>query len=235
MDADLQDPPELLSDMMALCDNGANVVYGQRIERRGETWFKRTACKWFYRILDWLVDVEIPLDTGDFRLITRKVLDLLLTMPERQRFIRGMVAWIGLKQVPLEYVRDERFAGETKYPLSKLIGLATNAVTGFSIRPLRMATYLGLATATVAVVMSFYALMSWMTHDPVSGWTSLIIVMLLLGAVQLVVLGVMGEYIGRNFMESKQRPTFIIEQIRRSDDKDNRAIFDPPSQIAQLK
>ncbi|MEM7329160.1 MAG: glycosyltransferase family 2 protein [Pseudomonadota bacterium] len=218
LDADLQDPPELLPKMMKLCDDGADVVYGQRTDRSGETWFKRITSKGFYRVLEQLVDVDMPLDTGDFRLITRRVLDLVLAMPERERFFRGMVAWIGLRQVPLEYVRDARFAGETKYPLSKMLGLAASAVTGFSIRPLRIATYLGLITATLALGMLVYALTSWVMYDAVSGWTSLMIVVLFLGAVQLVVLGVMGEYIGRNFLESKQRPNFIIEQVRHQGD-----------------
>ena len=216
IDADLQDPPELLPKMMEAIDEGAEVVYGKRTVRQGETQFKKFTAQLFYRLLNRLVDIEIPLDTGDFRLMTRKALDFLLSMPEQHRFIRGMVAWIGLKQVPLEYVREERFAGETKYPIAKMIGLAIDAITGFSVRPLRISTYLGFWVAGLAALLLAYSLFSWAFFQTVSGWTSLIGVVLALGAIQLVVLGVIGEYLGRLFLEAKRRPLFLIDEIKHS-------------------
>ena len=213
IDADLQDPPELLTTMMELMDGGADVVYGQRIARAGETMFKRASAGLFYRLLNKLVHPPIPVDTGDFRLISRRVLDLLNTMPEQHRFLRGMVSWVGLKQVPLQYHRDQRFAGETKYPLAKMIPLALDAVTGFSVVPLRMAAYLGLIFAMISGGVLAYALYCWAILGAVQGWTSVITVVLVLGSVQLLMLGLFGEYLGRLFVQSKQRPLFLVESI----------------------
>lgn len=213
IDADLQDPPELLSVMMELMDGGAHVVYGQRIERSGETWFKRASASLFYRLLNRLVDIPIPMDTGDFRLISRRVLDLLNSMPEQHRFVRGMVSWVGFEQVPLQYHRDQRFAGETKYPLRKMIRLALDAVTGFSVVPLRMAAYLGLIFATVGGAVLAYALYCWAVLGTVQGWTSVMTVILVLGSVQLLMLGLFGEYLGRLFVQAKQRPLFLVESV----------------------
>ena len=194
-------------------NNGADVVYGQRTERKGETWFKRFTAAAFYRVLDRLVDTDIPKDTGDFRLMKRKVLNVLLDMPERQRFIRGMVAWVGFNQVAYPYSRDERFAGETNYPLKKMISLSLDAITSFSVRPLKIAAYLGLIFACMSALLIFYTIGQWMFFDTVSGWTSLITIVLILSSVQLLVLGVIGEYLGRLFIESKQRPMFIIDRV----------------------
>lgn len=213
IDADLQDPPELLKPMMERINDGVEVVYGRRIERKGESAFKKITAHYFYRILNSLVDIEIPADTGDFRLMTRKANDMLSAMPERHRFIRGMVAWIGLRQEPFDYVRDERFAGETKYPLRKMLALAIDAITGFSTRPLRLASYLGLFFAAVSILLFIYALSSWLFFNTIAGWMSLISTVLLLGSAQLVVLGVIGEYLGRLFVEVKGRPAFIIDKI----------------------
>ena len=213
IDADLQDPPELLEPMLKLMQDGADVVYGQRTERKGETIFKRVTAAGFYRVLNRLVDTEIPADTGDFRLMRRKVLDVLLDMPERQRFIRGMVAWIGFNQVAFPYARDERFAGETKYPLRAMLRLSADAITGFSVKPLKVASYLGFLTALMSILLIGYSLVSWLFFTTVSGWTSLIIVILIVSSVQLMVLGVIGEYLGRLVTKAKQRPMFIIDRV----------------------
>jgi dolichol-phosphate mannosyltransferase len=217
VDADLQDPPELLADMMRLMDAGADVVYGQRTDRRGETAVKRLTAALFYRLLQRLSEVEIPLDSGDFRLMSRKTLDLLRQMPEQHRFVRGMVAWIGLEKVPIPYVREARFAGETKYPVRKMVRLGLDAVTGFSTKPLRIASYLGFVFAVMSVIGIGYTLWSSIFLDTVSGWASVMTVVLILGAVQLLVLGVIGEYLGRMYIEVKRRPLFLIDRILRGE------------------
>jgi glycosyltransferase involved in cell wall biosynthesis len=213
IDADLQDPPELLPDMMRLMDDGADVVYGQRRRRDGETAFKRATASLFYRLISSLSEVEIPRDTGDFRLLSRKVLGVFLGMPERHRFIRGMMSWIGGRQVPLPYDRDARFAGETKYPLRKMLKLAWDAVTGFSIRPLQLATKLGVAVSGAAFLMIVYSLCGWLAGHAVDGWTSLMAAVGLLGGIQLLVLGVLGEYLGRMYEQSQGRPLFMVREI----------------------
>jgi glycosyltransferase involved in cell wall biosynthesis len=219
IDADLQDPPELLVTMMQLMDDGADVVYGQRVERAGESFFKRLSANLFYRLLNSLVDHPIPVDTGDFRLISRRVLDLLDSMPERHRFVRGMVSWIGFKQVPLRYHRDRRFAGETKYPLRKMLRLGIDAITGFSIKPLQIAAYLGLIFATLGAAVLMYTLYSWAVLGTVQGWASVMTAVLVLGSVQLLMLGLFGAYLGRLFVQAKRRPLFVIESVVRSDDR----------------
>jgi dolichol-phosphate mannosyltransferase len=214
LDADLQDPPELLPEMMRLMDErGANVVYGQRVEREGETAFKTHSAAWFYRILGKISHVEIPPDTGDFRLIDRKVLTAFLDMPEHYRFIRGMIAWIGLTQVALPYRRQARFAGETKYPLRKMLLFAVDAITGFSIAPLRASFALATLFLAAAVLISVYALCSWLFAGTVRGWTSLTLLLLVFSSVQLFCLSVIGEYVGRIYMQSKARPLFVLRQI----------------------
>jgi glycosyltransferase involved in cell wall biosynthesis len=213
IDADLQDPPELLPQMMALLDAGSDVVYGQRRRRDGETRFKTVTATAFYRLLQRLADVEIPPDTGDFRLMTRRAVDVLNRMPEQHRFIRGMVSWIGLRQTPLLYDRDPRFAGETKYRPIKLLSLAVDAITGFSTIPLRIASLLGLAMGAISLAMLVYTLGSWLLGVAVTGWTSLSTILLIVSSVQLFVLGIFGEYLGRMYMQGKQRPLFIVESI----------------------
>jgi glycosyltransferase involved in cell wall biosynthesis len=217
IDADLQDPPELLPQMMVRLDAGCDVVYGQRVGREGETWFKRATAKVFYRLLKRLVDIEIPLDTGDFRLMSRRVLDILNAMPEQNRFVRGMVSWIGLRQESLSYRREARYAGETKYPLSKMFRFAVDAITGFSVRPLRMASYIGGIAGVFGILLLLYVLGSWLSGATVAGWTSLMVIVLILGSVQLFVIGLLGEYLGRLYMESKRRPLFVIDSIVRGD------------------
>ncbi len=216
IDADLQDPPELLPQMMAAMDEGAEVVYGQRTDRAGESWFKTWSASIFYRVLRHLADVNIPPDTGDFRLMSRRALEILNSMPEQHRFIRGMVSWIGLDQRPLLYERHARFAGATKYPLRKMVRFAIDAITGFSIRPLRMAVYFGMLFGLGGLATLIYILYGWATNQTVQGWTSLMTVILLLGSVQLFVTGVFGEYLGRLYLESKRRPLFVIREVARA-------------------
>jgi glycosyltransferase involved in cell wall biosynthesis len=215
IDADLQDPPELVGEMMALLDAGADVVYGQRRVRSGETRMKTKSAKLFYRVLSRLIEIDIPLDTGDFRLIRRRVLDVLQAMPEEARFVRGLVSWIGMTQVPIVYDRDPRLAGDTGYTFGRMVRLAIDAITGFSVVPLRVASYSGMVTAVGSVLMLSYTIGSWLLGRTVNGWTSLASIILLLGSVQLMVLGVMGEYLGRLFMQSKGRPLFVVQDIYR--------------------
>jgi dolichol-phosphate mannosyltransferase len=214
IDADLQDPPELLPDMLeAMRESDADVVYGVRRSRRGETAFKRATAHGFYRLLSRATDVDIPLDAGDFRLMSRRALDALLAMPEQARFIRGMVAWIGFRQIPFAYDRDERFAGETKYPLKKMIRFALDALTGFSSAPLKLASHAGLALSVGSVILILYIAYAWIAGRSIPGWTSLMLVVVVLGAVQMFVLALMGEYIGRLYNEAKQRPLYIVQEV----------------------
>ncbi len=217
VDADLQDPPELLPRMMEVMDRGNDIVYGQRQSRQGETWFKRASAAVFYRLLRRLTDVEIPIDTGDFRLITRRVVTVLSDMPEQHRFIRGMVSWIGLRQDAVPYDRDQRACGNTKYSTRRMLRLALDAVTGFSTRPLRIASLVGLCFGTLGFIGVAYAVTGWAMGQTVPGWTSVIVVVLLLGGIQLFVIGILGEYLGRLYLEAKRRPLYIIEQVFRQD------------------
>jgi dolichol-phosphate mannosyltransferase len=216
IDADLQDPPELLLMMMPIMDRGADVVYGQRRRRQGETWFKRASASLFYRLLSQLASVTIPRDTGDFRLMSRRVVDILLAMQERERFIRGMVSWIGGRQVALPYERDPRYAGETKYPLRKMIGFALDAITSFSTTPLRVSTVVGLATAAVAFLLLIFSVVRWIAGDTITGWSSIMCAVTAFSAIQLICIGIIGEYLGRLVQESKRRPMFMIESILQS-------------------
>ena len=214
IDADLQDPPELLPQMLAaMRENDADVVYGVRKSRAGETAFKRATAHGFYRLLSRATEVDIPVDTGDFRLISRRALDALLSMPEQARFIRGMVAWIGFKQMPFAYDRQERFAGETKYPLKKMLRFALDALTGFSSAPLKLASHAGLLLSLSSVLLILYIAWAWLSGQNIQGWTSLMLVVVVLGAVQMFVLALMGEYIGRLYNEAKGRPLYIVQEI----------------------
>lgn len=214
IDADLQDPPELLSDMRAaMKSQGADVVYAVRRKRDGESVFKKATAAIFYRLLDRITDMPIPLDTGDFRLMSRRALDAFLSLPEQARFIRGMVAWVGFKQVPFPYDRHERVAGETKYPLSKMVRLAFDAVTGFSTAPLRLASHAGLLLTAASALLVLYILVSWLFGNAIQGWTSLMLVVVVLGAVQMFVLGMIGEYLGRLYVESKRRPLYLVADV----------------------
>lgn len=214
IDADLQDPPELLTEMRAaMAREEADVVYAVRRRRAGETWFKKATAAAFYRVLDSVTDTPIPLDTGDFRLMSRRALDALQAMPEQARFIRGMVAWIGFRQVPFPYDRAERFAGETNYPLAKMIRLAFDAVTGFSTAPLRWASHLGIALTFVSLLLVVYIAIGFFTGSAVQGWTSTMLITVVLGAAQMFVLGMIGEYLGRLYIESKKRPLYLVADV----------------------
>jgi polyisoprenyl-phosphate glycosyltransferase len=214
IDADLQDPPELLGEMMAAAKREqADVVYGVRRKRAGESLAKRASATLFYRLLARLTDTNIPIDTGDFRLMSRRALDALMAMPEQARFVRGMVAWIGFKQIPIAYDRAERIAGETKYPFSKMLRLAFDAITGFSTAPLRFASHAGLWLVAASVLIFAYILIGWVRGVTVEGWTSLMLLVVLLGAAQMFVLGMIGEYLGRLYLEAKRRPTYIVADV----------------------
>jgi dolichol-phosphate mannosyltransferase len=213
LDADLQDPPELLGQMMERMTPGIDVVYGRRISRAGETAFKKLSAKIFYRVLNGLIDVEIPTDTGDFRLMSRRAVDVLCSMPEKHRFVRGMVSWIGFQQEAFLYERSSRFAGNTKYSLISMIRFAFDAITAFSVRPLRWALYLGAIGATLGMVFIISVLIAWMAGETIQGWTSLTVLVLLMGSVQMLMIGIFGEYLGRMYIESKQRPLFVIDDI----------------------
>ncbi|WP_456843286.1 glycosyltransferase family 2 protein [Bradyrhizobium sp. USDA 4486] len=216
IDADLQDPPELLTPMYEMMvREGADVVYGMRRSRAGETRFKKKSAEAFYRLLAKVTRVHIPVDTGDFRLMSRRISDQLVQMPEHDRFIRGMVAWLGYKQVAYEYDRHPRFAGVTKYPLVKMIGFAADALISFSMVPLRIATYVGALLTSLLTFVGIVAVVGWLFSGTVPGWTSLTLLVVMISSVQLLVLGLMGEYIGRIYIQSKNRPLFLISQIHR--------------------
>jgi polyisoprenyl-phosphate glycosyltransferase len=217
IDADLQDPPELLPQMMQLMDQGNDVVYGQRRQRLGENILKRSTASLFYRLINRLAERPIPLDTGDFRLISRRALDILNAMPESHRFIRGMISWIGFKQTPLLYDRDPRFAGITHYSFAKMLRLAIDGVTALSIKPLQVASWIGVCTGVLAIALVIYSVIGWLTGNVQAGWTSLMAAIAFLSSVQLFVLGILGEYLGRLYEQSKGRPLYVIEQIVRNE------------------
>ena len=218
LDADLQDPPELLPDMMQTLDEGADIAFGTRTARNGESWFKKACASCFYLLFSRLTDTPMPKNAGDFRLMTRRAVDLLGDMPERSRFLRGMTSWIGLKQTPVPYHREARAAGTTKYPFAKMVRFAIDAITSFSIMPLRIASYVGAACGVFGLGLLIYVLRAWFIGEAVQGWTSMMVVVLLIGGIQLLCLGVFGEYLGRLYMESKKRPLYIIESIKKTDE-----------------
>lgn len=218
IDADLQDPPEVILEMLEKWEDGCQVAYGVRTERAGETRFKLFTAKVFYRLINKLSDVDIPLDTGDFRLMDRLVVDALKNMPEKDRFIRGMVAWVGLKQEPVFYERDKRFAGSTNYPFTKMVNFALDAMLSFSIRPLQFATLIGFLIACGSILGIFYSIIMRLFGDAwVPGWTLLFIATLFLGGVQLMFLGLIGEYLGRVYGEVKRRPLYLLKNADKKD------------------
>ena len=228
IDADLQDPPELLGPMYDLMvREDADVVYGQRRSRAGEGRFKKRSAEAFYRLLANLTRVNIPVDTGDFRLMSRRISDQVVQMPEHDRFIRGMVAWLGFKQVAFEYDRNARFAGTTKYPLTKMIGFAADALVSFSMVPLRIATYIGALLTTVLTFVGLWAAVGWILSGTVPGWTSLTLLVIMISSVQLLVLGLIGEYVGRTYIQSKHRPLFVISHLHRRGRLPERPSSDP--------
>ena len=214
IDADLQDPPEVINQMILKWQSGYDVVYGVRTERLGESRFKLASARVFYRILNYLSDVRIPLDTGDFRLISRNVADTLRAMPERDRFVRGMVSWAGFKQTALPYKRIERFAGKSKYSLIKMLSFAMDGILSFSTKPLNMSIKIGFLCASISIISIFYVLyLRLFTNVWVEGWTTLMIVTLLIGGTQLISIGILGEYIGRIHNGAKNRPLYIIQEF----------------------
>ncbi len=215
IDADLQDPPEVIHDLIAKWREGYEVVYAVRAKREGETWFKRLTASLFYRLLYRITDVSIPLDTGDFRLMDRQVVEALRAMREHHRFIRGMVSWVGFRQTGVEYVRRERFSGQTKYPLRKMLRFAWDGITGFSYFPLQLATYLGFAIAALSVpaILIVVYLRAFTDARPLEGQATTLIVVLFLGSVQLISLGIIGEYLGRIYNEVRGRPLYIVRNV----------------------
>ncbi len=235
MDADLQDPPEVIPQMVDRWREGYGVIYGIRETRAGESGFKLKTAQVFYRLINRLSDVEIPLDTGDFRLLDRQAVDAMLAMPERHRLLRGMSSWIGFRQFGLKYARDARFAGETKYPLGKMINLALDGIFSFSTVPLRFVTMLGVVTAMLAAAGILYSLIIRIfTLHWVPGWATLILAILLMGGVQMFGFGILGEYIGRIYTEIKQRPLFVVREMldlnSRAEELRPQAQFSPVSQ-----
>lgn len=213
LDADLQDPPEAVLEMVAKWREGFDVVYGTRTERVGESAFKLTTARAFYRLLNLVSDVPIPLDTGDFRLMDRKVVEALKAMPEKDRFVRGMVSWVGFRQTALPYRREERVAGTSKYPLRKMLRFGVDAILSFSTRPLQVSVALGMISAALALLGIFYAVfLRLFTSIWVEGWTALMIAVLFLGGVQLISVGILGEYVGRIYSEIKRRPLYIVQE-----------------------
>lgn len=213
IDADLQDPPELIIDMYRMSLLGYDVVYGKRRSRAGETMFKKSTAAAFYRLLNYMCEIDIPSDTGDFRLMTRKVVDAFKQMRERHRFVRGMVPWLGYKTASLEYDRAERFAGETKYPLRKMIVFATNAILSFSSKPLTIAIRIGFLTILTGLVGGAYMLyLKIFTSAPVPGLTAILLSIVLFSGVQILLIGVVGEYIARIFEEIKGRPLYLVSE-----------------------
>ncbi len=213
MDADLQDPPELIESMLARWHEGYHVAYAQRTERAGESAFKLWSARIFYRLVHRISRAQIPTDTGDFRLMDRKVVDAFLQMPERDRFLRGMVSWVGFRQIAVPYKRDARFAGKTNYPLSKMISFAIDGVLSFSFAPLRLAVWAGFLVIGIALLGILYAVLLRFFADPsqwVRGWASIFVAILFMGGVQLISLGIIGEYVGRIYGEVKKRPLYLV-------------------------
>ncbi len=215
IDADLQDPPEVIASMAEKWRQGYHVVYGRREKRQGETWFKKSTSRIFHRLLNALCDFSIPEDTGDFRLIDRKVRDVLCGLREHSLFFRGLVSWVGFRQTEISFVREGRFAGETKYPFRKMFKLSVDAMTSFSYKPLRLASYLGFALSGVSflyLIRVFYE--KFFTDHTVPGWSSLMSMSLFFHGVTLVILGILGEYVGRIYDEARDRPRYIVASTR---------------------
>jgi dolichol-phosphate mannosyltransferase len=230
IDADLQDPPEVIADMVAQWRSGYHVVYGQRAERSGETHFKLWTARAFYRLINRLSEVPIPLDTGDFRLMDRRVVDALNRLREKHRLLRAMTSWVGFKQIAVPYARAERFAGESKYPLRKMLGLALDGIVSFSAVPLKLVTMVGLAFSALSVLGILYAVAQrlW-SNNWVPGWTILFIAVMLIGGLQFIFLGVMGEYIGRIYSEAKNRPLYLTMEELGFEDGQQPGSAEPPT------
>ncbi|MBT2576325.1 glycosyltransferase family 2 protein [Bacillus sp. ISL-8] len=213
IDADLQDPPEVIPELIAKWEEGYEVVYAKRKQRKGETWFKILTAKYFYKFLNYMSDIDIPKDTGDFRIIDRKVADVFNQMTERNRFIRGMMSWVGFRQAYVEYERDERFAGETKYPLKKMIKFASDGIIAFSTKPLRIVMSLGLLSVLISIAVLLYTItVKIIGNDTQTGWASIMVAITFFSGIQLLGLGIVGQYIARIYDESKNRPIYIVKE-----------------------
>ncbi len=211
IDADLQDPPELIKELHTKLKEGFDVVYAQREKRAGESWHKLLTAKLFYRFINRLSEVPIPLDTGDYRIISKKIKDIIVSMPERNKFLRGQIAWAGFKQTFVLYKREERYSGTTNYSYSKMFSFAFDGITAFSNLPLRLATYMGFLVSFVSFLVIVYTLyQKYFNGDVVQGWSSLMVSILFIGGVQLICLGIIGEYLGRIMDNVKQRPLYIV-------------------------
>jgi len=217
IDGDLQDPPELIPELYRRYREGYDVVYAVRTRREKESWFKLTTARWFYRTFRWATAVEMPMDTGDFRLMSRRVVEAVRRMREQHRMLRAMVSWTGFKQVGVPYERAGRFAGETKYPLGKLFQFAFDGITAFSAAPLKLASWLGLTVSASAFLYASYAIMQHWRGETVPGWTSLAVVTAFIGGVQLVCIGILGEYLGRVYDEVKARPLYLVSEAEMGD------------------
>jgi len=213
IDADLQDPPEEIPAMIAKLKSGYDVVYGKRTSRPGESLFKKFTAAVYYRTIAAISDVALPIDSGDFRVLRRTVLDAYLSCPERSKYARGLFSWVGFRQTHHEYNRDERIAGETKYTFKKMVLFALDGITSFSTKPLRLAFYFSLVCVSVAGFLAAWVIFSWLSRHTVAGWSSLAAIILLLGAAQLLVLGIIGEYIATIIKETKERPLYLVEQV----------------------
>ena len=214
MDADMQDPPEVIEKMIKLWEQGNEVIYAKRKARKGETAFKLFTAKMFYKILNGLSDVEIPKDTGDFRLADKKVIEVINSLPEHNKFLRGLFSWVGFKQIPLEYERKERLAGKTKYPLKKMLKLASDGITSFSTKPLKILGILGILSVFISIAILVYALVSYIfgLNQLTAGWTSIMVTVTFLSGMQLLSIWLIAEYIGKIYDESKGRPQYIIDK-----------------------
>jgi polyisoprenyl-phosphate glycosyltransferase len=229
MDADLQDPPEVVLEMVQKWREGYDVVYGQRRTRVGETAFKLFTAKIFYRVFAKLIPIEVPLDTGDFRLMSRRVVVALRALRESHRFVRGMVSWIGFRQTAVQYDRPGRFAGETKYPLRKMLRFAVDGITSFSVVPLRLSTYLGFFISFMSVLVALWAMfVHFILSSTVPGWTAQVVITSLLASVQLVMIGILGEYVGRIYEQVKQRPLYIVGERVNLGERDDDVLDDEP-------
>ena len=222
IDADLQDPPELIPEMIKLWEEGNEVIYGKRKSREGESRFKLLTASMFYKTLNALSDVEIPKDTGDFRLVDRKVVEVINSLPEHNKFLRGLFSWVGFKQKAYEYERKERYAGKTKYPLKKMLKLAQDGIFSFSIKPLKIVGAMGILSVIISIMLFVYAVLSYAFdwNNLVPGWTSLMVTMTFIGGMILISLWMIGEYIGRIYDETKRRPEYIIEKTYNIDESD---------------
>ncbi len=221
IDADLQDPPEVIPELIAKWEEGYEVVYAKRKQRKGETWFKLLTAKYFYKFLNYMSDIDIPKDTGDFRIIDRKIADVFNQMTERNRFIRGMMSWVGFRQTYVEYERDERFAGETKYPLKKMIKFASDGIIAFSTKPLRIVMSLGLLSVLISIIVLLYTItVKVFGHGTQTGWASIMVAITFFSGIQLLGLGIVGQYIARIYDESKNRPIYIVKETINIDEEE---------------